>query len=93
MAEAAPDPVAADIGKYLAGGGVSGVIVAVLYLAYKCCNKRQFQSKCCGGEMNVGNNEPGPVVVVQSSPTHAPRPESQQIPELSLEPNAEPIHK
>jgi len=83
------DNTPAEIGKYLAGGGVSGVIVAALYLIYKCCNKRQFTSKCCGNEMTVGNNEPPKVVaVVQPSPQSHPRPGSQQMPELVLEPAA-----
>ena len=89
------DSVGSDIGKYLAGGGVSGVIVAGLYLLYKCCNRRQFTSKCCGGEMTVGNNEPAAqVVVMQASPHAAPldsRRTSQQIPELVLEPRAENV--
>ena len=93
--EMSSDPVASDIGKYLAGGGVSGVIVASLYLVYKCCNRRQFTSKCCGGEMTVGNNEPSAqVVVMQASPHVAPldsRRASQQIPELVLEPRTENV--
>ena len=91
------DPVASDIGKYLAGGGVSGVIVAGLYLVYKCCNRRKFSSKCCGGEINVGDNQEhhqAPVVVLQSSPP-APAPPSSrresQIPDLVLEPRAENV--
>jgi hypothetical protein len=92
MAEEQTSP--AEIGKYLAGGGVSGVIVAALYLIYKCCNKRQFTSKCCGNEMTVGNNEtPQVVAVVQPSPQSHPRPGSQQMPELCLESAVEQKHK
>ena len=46
--------------NYLASGGVSGAIIAGLYLAYKCCYRRKFHSKCCGSEMDLSAGEPSP---------------------------------
>jgi hypothetical protein len=42
-----------DIGTGLAGGGITGAIMAALYVAYKCCYRKKFHSKCCGAEMDV----------------------------------------
>lgn len=39
------------------GGGVSGVIMAGLYLAYKCCYRKKLRSKCCGAEMDIETDE------------------------------------
>ena len=66
-----------DIGGYLASGGVSGAVVAGLYIAYKCCYRRKFHSKCCGAEMDVGAGEPSPretVVSFEPKPTPQPSP-------------------
>lgn len=49
-----------DVSSYLASGGVSGAIIAGLYIAYKCCYRRKFHSKCCGGEMDVGSGQASP---------------------------------
>jgi hypothetical protein len=92
MAEQGTTP--SDIGKFLAGGGISGAVVAGLFILYKCCERRRFNSKCCGGEMTVGNNEPTPVVAVQiqASPELHSKRNSQQIPPLELSPAAENTH-
>lgn len=85
------DATASDIGKFVAGGGVSGAIVASLYLLYKCCNRKKFTSKCCGGEMTVGNNEEhASVVVLQQSP-QIPASGSRPVSELVLEPPTENV--
>jgi hypothetical protein len=68
-----------DIGGYLASGGVSGGIVAALYMMYKCCYRRKFHSKCCGAEMDVGAGEPSPqqearVTFEHVKPTPRPSP-------------------
>jgi hypothetical protein len=63
-----------DIGNYLAGGGVSGAIIAGLYIAYKCCYRRKFHSKCCNAEMDVGASEPSPQLEVKPAFEHKPTP-------------------
>ena len=42
-----------DIGNYIATGGVSGAIMAGLYIAYKCCYRKKFKSSCCGASMDI----------------------------------------
>jgi cytoskeletal protein RodZ len=42
-----------EIGNYIASGGVSGVIMAGLYVAYKCCYRKKFKSSCCGASMDI----------------------------------------
>jgi hypothetical protein len=59
--------------NYLASGGVSGAIIAGLYLAYKCCYRRKIHSKCCGSEMDLSAGEPSPQKEIQPSFT-SPRP-------------------
>jgi len=49
-----------EAGSLLAGGGVSGGIVAALFIASKCCYRRKFHSKCCGAEMDVDGGAPSP---------------------------------
>ena len=48
-----------DIGKVMASGGISSAMIAALYILYKCCYRRKFRSRCCGGEMSV-SDEPSP---------------------------------
>lgn len=42
-----------EIGNYIASGGVSGAIIAVLYVGYKCCYRKKFKSSCCGASMDI----------------------------------------
>jgi len=42
-----------DIGNYIASGGVSGAIMVVLYMGYKCCYRKKFKSSCCGAVMDI----------------------------------------
>ena len=42
-----------EINNGLAGGGITGAIIASLYIGYKCCYRKKFHSKCCGAEMDV----------------------------------------
>jgi hypothetical protein len=82
-----------DVGNYLASGGVSGAVIAGLYLFYKCCYKRKFHSKCCGGEMDIGAGEATPpsTEVQPHFPTPKPSPAlaaqrvSVEIPPLVLD--------
>lgn len=76
-------------GSLLAGGGVSGGIVAALFIAYKCCYRRKFHSKCCGAEMDVDGGAP--------SPTRQEQPVALEMPKMAtpkpspvLKPQAEP---
>lgn len=60
--------------KELAGAsGITGAVVAVAYLLYKLCTKKKFQSKCCGNEMNIQNQDSvhtaPPVIVNVPTPT------------------------
>ena len=84
-----------DIGTGLAGGGITGVIMGVLYLAYKCCYRKKFHSKCCGAEMDVQADAAAPadaeVVAVaeaimsrQATPVVAPAKPTADPPPLSL---------
>jgi hypothetical protein len=53
-------------GGYAASGGITGAILASLYIAYKCCYRKKFHSKCCGAEMDVKTDEatpPSPIEV------------------------------
>lgn len=62
-----------SIQNYIAGGGVSGGIVAGLFIMYKCCYRKKLHSKCCGGELDL-SSEPEQAVRVelQPSPSVAP---------------------
>lgn len=84
-----------DIGTGLAGGGITGVIVASLYVVYKCCYRKKFSSKCCGAEMNVENDVaippeaeavtiPEKVMSRQATPVSAPAKAAADPPPLTL---------
>jgi hypothetical protein len=51
-----------SIGSYIAGGGVSGAIIAAAFLLYKLCAHRRFRSSCCGAsvDMRDDNGQPSP---------------------------------
>lgn len=51
-----------NIGSYIAGGGVSGAIIAIAFVLYKLCNHRRFRSQCCGAtvDMRDDNGQPSP---------------------------------
>lgn len=82
----------ANFGTIVAGGGVSSAILAGLYMAYKCCYRRKFRSKCCGASMDVDAGEPSPtgdihptIIQVQASPAlKAEAPPKLDLPELEL---------
>jgi len=57
-----------DIGTGLAGGGITGAIMAALYVAYKCCYRKKFHSKCCGAEMDVQADAAAPVDIESPAP-------------------------
>ena len=82
------DRTGTDVGKYLAGGGVSGAVVACVYMVYKLCKGRAIKSSCCGGEMSVGSNEHA-TYIVQSSPTIDPVAPGKRPPSITLEPHKE----
>jgi hypothetical protein len=65
-----------EVNNYLASGGVSGAIIAGLYIAYKCCYRRKIHSKCCGGEIDVDGGQPSPAIVKETTfePTKTPKP-------------------
>lgn len=48
-----------DISRVAASGGVSSLMIASLYMLYKCCYRKKIRSRCCGGEMSV-SDEPSP---------------------------------
>jgi len=79
----------------IAGGGVSGGIVAVLYVLYKCCYRRKFHSKCCGATMDVDGGAPSPteqpvqlemprMATPKPSPQIKPQPAPESPPEISV---------
>lgn len=51
-----------NVGSYIAGGGVSGAIIAAAFLLYKLCAHRRFRSSCCGAtvDMRDDNGQPSP---------------------------------
>lgn len=53
---------------YVASGGITGAIIAALYIAYKCCYRKKFHSKCCGAEIDLKNDGP-PSPEVTTPPT------------------------
>jgi hypothetical protein len=84
-----------EAGSLLAGGGVSGGIVAALFIAYKCCYRRKFHSKCCGAEMDVDGGAPSPteqpvqlemprMATPKPSPVIKPQAEPAAPPEISV---------
>jgi len=84
-----------DAGNMIAGGGVSGGIVAVLYVLYKCCYRRKFHSKCCGATMDVDGGAPSPteqpvqlemprMATPKPSPQIKPQPAPESPPEISV---------
>lgn len=81
----------ANFGTIVAGGGVSSAILAGLYLAYKCCYRRKFRSRCCGASMDVDAGESSPTaaapqtIIVQQSPAlKAQEPAQMEMPTLDL---------
>ena len=73
-----------DIGNSIAGGGVSGAIMVVLYMGYKCCYRKKFKSSCCGASMDISAD----VNVPADSPD---RKEVQlEMPEIKPTPKATP---
>lgn len=81
-----------NFGTIVAGGGVSSAIMAGLYIAYKCCYRRKFHSKCCGASMDIDAGEPSPtgaahptIINVQPSPAlKAEEPPKMEMPQLEL---------
>jgi hypothetical protein len=80
-----------DINNGLAGGGITGAIVASLYLAYKCCYRKKFKSSCCGAEMNIEADaaaqvevEVPPVQSRQATPVIAATKPTTEPPPLTL---------
>lgn len=70
------DPVVSG----LSAGGIGGVIVAVVFILYKCCQNKKLHSKCCGGELDVSEDKgsprvppPTPSGTPQLKPIHAER--------------------
>jgi hypothetical protein len=42
-----------DFPTTLASSGITGAVVASIYIAYKCFYKKKLKSKCCLGEMSI----------------------------------------
>lgn len=61
-----------SIGQLLGASGGTGAVIVGMYLIYKICLRKKVQSKCCGGEFNIQNQESNPQAVVQVAPTPAP---------------------
>jgi len=49
-----------DIQNYIATGGISGTVVAVFYLLYKCCYKKRIRSSCMGGTLDIKEGQTSP---------------------------------
>ena len=49
-----------DIGDYVAGGGVSGVVFGIFFLLYKYCNNHRVNciSGCCKVQMEEDRTPP-----------------------------------
>ena len=58
-----------SVGGYAASGGIPGAISASLYIAYKCCYRKKFKSKCCGAEMDIETDNKAPSEAEEKSPT------------------------
>jgi hypothetical protein len=58
-----------SLGGYAASGGITGAIIASLYIAYKCCYRKKFHSKCCGAEMDVETDNKVASEAEEKSPT------------------------
>lgn len=60
----------------LSAGGLGGVVVAITFILYKCCQNKKIKSECCGGKLDVAE-EPQPQsqpqsIVIQHTPTIDP---------------------
>lgn len=53
----------------LSAGGIGGVIIAIAYLAYRCCRNKKVKSDCCGAKLDVQEESPRrpPVIAKQES--------------------------
>jgi hypothetical protein len=76
----------------ISAGGLTGIVLTVCLLLYKCLQQKKIQSKCCGGEFSLQNE----VVASAPAPAQAPPTPPQKI-EISLhtptlKAEAEPPH-
>lgn len=59
-----------SLGQLLGASTGTGAAVGICYLVYKLCIRKKFQSKCCGSEINIANQDSNPQAVVGvASPT------------------------
>lgn len=77
----------------LASSGLTGAVIASLYIIYKCFVRKKINSKCCCGEINIteekppeeipavrlGSDEPT-LMVRQQTPNNTPHNTPQQKP-------------
>jgi hypothetical protein len=86
----------AELGNFVASGGITGAILTGAYLVYKLCYKKRIRSKCCGAALDVredsGASSPDSQTSVkfEEAPKPTPRPspalKAQAAPEeLKLE--------
>jgi hypothetical protein len=66
----------------LASSGLTGAVIASLYIFYKCFVRKKINSKCCCGEINITEekSEEKPEEVKQPTPHNTPHNTPQQKP-------------
>ena len=64
----------ANVGSMIAAGGISGTVIAAIYIAWKMCKHSRCKSACCGHESSLSvdldkgfetRKEVKPVIVVK----------------------------
>lgn len=70
-----------NIQTIMAGGGISGAISVGGFILYKLCYKRHCKSKCCGADIEIGDEQP-----TATHPTPAPPPTPAPSPSLNPQP-------
>jgi hypothetical protein len=80
----------AEVGNFIASGGITGAILTGAYFVYKMCYKKRIRSKCCGAAFDVreDNGAPSPdrqtSVDFQEEPP-APKPTPRPSPALKAQ--------
>jgi hypothetical protein len=67
----------------LSAGGLGGVIIALAFIIYKCCQGKKLHSECCGGKFDVAQEQQPPpqpqsIIIQQTPPLTATEPPKER---------------